>query len=145
MGEAMYYMKAEVATPENVKKIKSFFREVERSQDYWQKFRDMEDAGERELFWQGFKSKFPKTYDYLTVAGLADKDCNNELAGQIDFGSGDEIDSMELRGETIYYRAYVWHFSQWDNLMRYLVFKFQLMNPRWLSDEYINPFDLLDD
>jgi hypothetical protein len=146
MGEATYYCKANGCTEEKITDIHSFFHEGAKAETYWQKRRDMEYTGAREKFWDGFKIRFPIVMEYLKFSKLAFGDCNNDLAGKLDFGHDDEIDnSFSLRGDTMYYSAYVWHFADWNPLGKFLEHKFGLRNFRWLSDEYINPFDLLED
>jgi len=152
LGEATYYVKAQNCTIEALENIKKFILEVSEAQDWWQDHRDMEVAGKRSTFWTEFEKKFPLTSKYLKcVKGygsdtvLFGGDCNNDLAGHLDFGdAGDVENSLELDPDgEIRYSAEVWHFAQWDGFAKFLQSEYGLTNVRWISDEYMNPFDLL--
>ena len=80
----------------------------------------------------------------LETVELAGGDNNNNLAGKINFGIyGEEAELGGNERSTLFFAAYVWHFADWDVLTTFLEEKFGLRNARWVSDEYINPFDLL--
>lgn len=145
MGEATYYFKADNGNTEKLEKIKMFFLEGMKAEEYWQNNRDLETVGKREIFWEKFSKAFPLVTKYLDSLGLYDRDCNNDLAGHLDFGyDKHSVDDFYLNpdGEIGYY-AIVWHFAEWDGLMRFLESEFEVTNARWISDEYLNPFDLL--
>ena len=148
MGEAQYYLKAEGCdTPEKLDSINAFIAEGQKAEDWWQNHRlcegtkpesPLKDRGE---FWVQFKARFPTVYEMLEGIHLAEGDCNNALAGKIDFGAEDE----RARGAdgTLYFDALVWHFADWNVLANFLEKKFELTEVRWLSDEYTDIYDLL--
>lgn len=153
MGEAVYYLKARNCTPEALENIRTFLLEAAEAEDWWQEHRDMERHNERDAFWSEFKQKFPLTSKYLhTVKAygrdtmLFGGDCDNDLAGYIDFGNDeaieDDLDFDEVDGE-LRYNAMVWHFAQWDGFAKFLKTEYGLKDVRWISDEYMNPFDVL--
>jgi hypothetical protein len=146
MGEATYYFKADNGNLEKLTRIKAFFSEGMKAENYWQNNRDLETTGHRLQFWETFVNAFPLVSKYLDSIGLYDRDCNNDLAGHLDFGYDGEHDLENFyltnTGE-IGYSATVWHFADWNGLMNFLESEFGLTNTRWISDEYIDPFDLL--
>ena len=117
--------------------INDFIKEGQRAEDWWQENRGS-DQGE---FWPKFKEFFPLVYEMLDDIQLAGKDCNNALAGTIDFGS--ESEQAGCDAGTLYFDALVWHFADWNILAHFLEKKFGLTNARWLSDEYVDEYDLL--
>ena len=150
IGEAVYYLKADNCTKEALENIRKFILEACEAQDYWQDNRDMEVAGKRKEFWSEFKKKFPMTSKYLKqTKSLDDKklyggDCNNDLAGYLDFGDKEDTEyNLELHDECMLYNAMVWHFANWDGFADFLKSEFGLTKVRWISDEYMNPFDVL--
>jgi len=150
MGEATYYLKANNCTEEALENIRKFILEACEAQDYWQDNRDMEVAGKRKEFWSKFGKKFPLTSKYLKQTKSYDNkilyggDCNNDLAGYLDFGDKEDAeDNLELYDEQLLYNAYVWHFANWDGFADFLKSEFGLTKVRWISDEYMNPFDVL--
>jgi len=148
MGEAIYYLKADNCTEEALENIKKFIIEASEAQDYWQDNREMEIAGNRSEFWIGFGEKFPLTSKYLKQTKDGDTmlyggDCNNDLAGYLDFGDNENADNLELCDENLRYHACVWHFANWNGFANFLKSEFGLKKVRWISDEYMNPFDVL--
>jgi len=152
LGEAVYYLKANNCTSEVLENIKVFLLEGIEAQDWWQEHRDREVHDEREKFWTEFGKKFPLTSKYLhTVKGYKEKDvifggdCNNGPAGYLDFGDVEDTEcNLELLSDgELRYNAMVWHFAQWDGFAKFLQSEYGLTNARWISDEYMNPFDLL--
>lgn len=150
MGESIYYLKAENCVPEALEKIRLFIIEASEAQDYWQKHRDMEVAGKRDEFWKGFKEKFPITSKYLRqTKNYDDKklyggDCNNDLAGYLDFGDKEDMEyNLKVCDGEMLYNAYVWHFANWDGFAKFLQSEYGLTNVRWINEEYMNPFDML--
>lgn len=144
MGIATYYMMADGCTKEKLDKIKAFFSEGFKAELWWQNHRDYEREEKCNQFWTEFDHKFKTVSKYLKFIGKHDGDCNNDLAGYLDFGNEYDIEEhFECVGETLRYYAECWHFADWDPLMMFLEDEFELTNARWLSDEYINPFDLL--
>jgi predicted nuclease of restriction endonuclease-like (RecB) superfamily len=154
MGEATFYLKMQLPKRKKTEVIKQqiqkFFEEGRLAESYWQEHRELERTGKREDFWKEFQVKFPQVYKYFKLGFLADKGCDNALANALDFGSQDEIvdhvmvvNVKRKRIKELWYHATVWHFADWDLLMAFLKDEFGLSRGRWLSDEYIEPFDLL--
>jgi len=145
MGEATYYFKAKFSSVEKAEEafpaVQAFLLEGAKAHDYWQDHRDMEKE-HRVEFWTEFKAKFPIVTKYLN--GHVDGDCNNELAGQLDFGEPEDVENhLQVEGREIWYHATVWHFAVWGALASFLVTEFGALHMNHLSDEYIEPFDLL--
>lgn len=140
MGMARYYMKvkfrnqkaAEAALP----KIAEFVEEGKKAETYWQSHRGQ---AHKDTFWAGFTEQFPTVTEM--ISDLVGGDHNNALAGAIDFG--DEDDVPRMGDGCVLYTAYVWHFADWDRLGNFMVEKFNAEGAPWLSDEYMEPFDLL--
>jgi hypothetical protein len=133
-------MKANGCNEGKFELIKKFFHEGRKAEDYWQDRRDVKTG-----FWEPFEEKFPLVSKYLKSIGLHGGDHNNSLGGTLDFGSEYDIDenfALSEDGE-LWYHATVWHFAEWDGLMRFLESEFGLTNARWVSDEDVNPFDLI--
>jgi hypothetical protein len=146
MGEATYYMKANECDYAKMTKIQEFFKEGRLTEDWWQGHRGYEDNKSpemnREAFWKIFTDKFPLVTKYLKFIELYGGDCNNSLAGYLEFGRDWEIDeNFELEDNELRYHALVWHFADWDGLMKYLMKEFGVTNARYISDEYYDPFD----
>ena len=145
MGTATYYLKANNGTPEKMEQIRQFFLEGCKAEEYWQTNRDMDD-GKRVSFWMPFKKQFPVVSKYLAFIKRLDGDCNNELARVLAFGDKEDIQenfAINVERKEICYHAEVWHFADWDVLVQFLESEYGLKNARWISDEYIKPFDLL--
>lgn len=153
IGEAVYYLKARNCTPEALENIRAFILEAYEAQDWWQDHRNMEHEGKREEFWKEFGKLFPLTSKYLHTVKAYGKDtvifggdCHNDPAGYMDFGNeenvDEDIDFDESDGE-FRYSAMVWHFSDWDGFAKFLQTEYGLKKVRWISDEYMNPFDVL--
>jgi hypothetical protein len=155
MGEATYYLKAQfesqAAAEAAVPGIKRLISEGIQAQDWWQNHRRMEHEGKRAEFWSGFKEKFPLTTKYLQSfqAGccggehiLLDDDCNNGPAGFLDFGSDEEdLEAVNVQGNTVTYYALVWHFARWDPFLNFIASEHGAVKIGWVSDEYLEPFD----
>ena len=142
MGEARYYMKVYFQTEQdvlqNLPKIMAFWEEGIKAEDWWQTHRGESSA----IFWAAFEQEFPLVSEMLRQANLFGGDCNNDLAGHLDFGdSGDYC--IEEAGNSILINATVWHFANWDIQKAFILHEFQALAVNWLSDEYLNPFDLL--
>jgi hypothetical protein len=155
MGEATYYCKiffdsnqsAEQALP----KIKAFLKQGVQAADFWHKYRDTTN---HEKFWQDVDREFPEIGNYLRTAEVTsfhDKkvrpafggDHDNDLAGLLDFGDESDIDRMSVYGNIIRYSAYVWHFADWDPMLDFIKRRYGAERYTWLSDEYVDYFDLL--
>jgi hypothetical protein len=150
MGEATYYCKiffeseraAKVALP----KVEKFFKQGIKAYNYWQKHRDSKTTAAQ--FWIDIDKKFPEIGNYLRYAKLYGGDKNNKLAGQLDFGSMDDLSNLGVNKSerdsewAIWYSAMVWHFADWNKIMEFIVKRYEAEEASWISDEYVNYFDL---
>jgi hypothetical protein len=144
MGEACYYIKGYNCSKETFEKIKEFFLEGSKAEDWWQEHRGIDREGKRGEFWSEFEQNFPLVTKYMKFRKLFGKDCNNDLAGELDFGTEEDIgDSMYLDEDEFRYSAVIWHCATWDGIANYLKKEFGLKNVRWISEEDANMFDLI--
>jgi hypothetical protein len=136
MGTAVYHLK--VQFPENISEtkfevLKAFFLEGSEAGDFWQSNRGKSP----EQFWPEFEKKFPAISEYLKGLGKYGKDCNNSLAGILDFGEKEDIEnSLEYHDNLLTYHAEVWHFADWDPLVNFLKSHLGAVKTGWISDEY---------
>lgn len=142
MGMATYYMKAyykdEALAAKNAKPVEAFINQLADAENYWQ---DNRDKTPKE-FWPVFIEKFPLAYDYLGKP-KDDADCNNDLAGRLSFARTDDEATFERSGSVLMYSAYVWHFANWEPFTDYIMDNFEADNVKSVSDEHLNPFDLI--
>lgn len=155
MGSCMYYLKADECTKYNFYKIEKLIQEGSKAEDFWQENRGIynKPAMPREEFWKKFQDNFPMVSEYLTYIKKFGGDSNNELAGYLNFGHEDDFENLEFIDEykddnneevgQIKYSAYVWHLADWTGFMKFLQSKFKVRNARWLSEEDIDPNDVL--
>lgn len=160
MGEAVYYMKvtfekrewAEEVLPQLIE----LFREGYQACEWWQNNRRMT----KEKFWPQFEEKFPQISEYLKrvrkqdlysddkdVKPLFGGDCNNALAGNLDFAGGaDDPDEWSLHPDraVMTYSSEVWHLADWEPIAEFIRRKFNPVRVTWISDEDVSPFELLD-
>jgi hypothetical protein len=149
MGEATYYLKAYFNSNDDAKRamvqITPLIEQGIEAQDWWQDHRGM-DESERPEFWKQFSERFPAVTEYLGETrsrnSLVGGDCNNELAGELDFGSDSDIESLMLNGSEIWYCGYVWHFADWTRLAD-AFYRAGAVKVNWISDENMNPFDTI--
>jgi ABC-type nitrate/sulfonate/bicarbonate transport system substrate-binding protein len=131
MGESTYYLTAEFESEEklneNFDSIKKFIKQGQKAEDFWQNHR----YEKREIFWKKFKAKFPIVYEYL--GELADKDNNNGLAGELDFGMDKEIPTKNKN--ILEFSDMVWHIASWDRFADFLKKKFEAKNVEWFNNE----------
>lgn len=169
MGEAVYYgklrFKDEAAAKKAFSKIKRFFVQCCRAEDFWQQHRDREYhrwadlrsyRGKKYLvddeFWAAFAKKFPQVTEYLRETGndYLDRpyftgDRANGLAGMLDpVGYEDDVEYMAQYDEWIQWHSEVWHMADWDPLISYLERKYDCEG-HWLSDEYLDVWHLVDE
>lgn len=50
---------------------------------------------------------------------------------------------MRVVDNAIWYSAYVWHFADWDPMLDFIKRRYGAERYTWLSDEYVDYFDLL--
>ena len=133
MGEANYYLKAtfkDAATLEKqLPSLRAFFEEGWNAYNFWQRNR----SAPAYKFWPKFKSQFPLATELL--GKRVDGDCNNALAGEIDFVSLEDA-VFKADGNALYYGGMVWHFADWRPLCKFLKTKFGATTVDYYSDEY---------
>ena len=162
MGEATYYLKATYGSTEDakkaMKKIKQFFLQGAKAYDFWQTNRGAENGPPkgpfdkrskdspivtREDFWALFKQKFPLICEM--IPDLVGKDCNNSPAGQMSFGSEEDIKSLQVNDaeHSVRYHAVVWHCASWDRIAQWIQANTKAITVKWISDEDVNIEELL--
>lgn len=133
MGEANYYLKAQFASEDDLTAklpaLRTFFTQGANAYDFWQKNR----MAKPETFWATFTKRYPLVAQLLGkyVGG----DCNNALAGLIDFIRLDWAVFKQDKN-TLYYGGTVWHFADWEPLCAFLQTQFGATKVKFLSDEY---------
>jgi hypothetical protein len=148
MGNAVYYTKIFFNNKEEASiefsKIKEFFLEGSNAYEFWQENRSKENYQEK--FWQEFYYLFPIITKYLEENNLFGEDYNNSLAGELDFGSIDEIEqNMVQKEDIIQYCADVWHGATWNKIANFITKKYKVKKVKWITDEDIpnlDPFDI---
>lgn len=141
MGEATYYLKAlfpEDISEELEEQITEFIKEGQTAYEWWQNHRM---CPEPQRFWDRFTVKFPVVTEYL--GDLVGGGCNNELSGMLDFGDDNELENIEINDYELIYSCTCWHFASWDRFATFLQQKFGAETVNWLSEEDIDPFELL--
>ena len=137
MGECNYSIVANFKGRLSDKKkqaIKEFFAEGIKAETYWQKNR-----GETpDRFWPGFTFRFPVVSEYLRTCAEINVggECNNALAGLLDFGSSEEdLDNhMNFSSRQVTYEALVWHMANWGPLAKFMKVKFDAETV-WVGSE----------
>ncbi len=140
MGEARYYLKAVFPTDitsEQLTTIQDFFLEGQDAEDWWQTHRFVKDQGQHNRFWYEFKQNFPLVTEL--IHDLIGGDCNNDLAGRLDFGDTEDTPPPTIgqKPNEVLYDAIVWHYADWTPLCKFLKSHFGATAAGWLSDEYI--------
>jgi len=141
MGEAIYYLKAHFPgkiTWELKQQLTAFVREGQAANEWWREHRGCPTP---EAFWERFVEKFPTIAEYL--GSLVGGNCDNALAGVLDFGEEYDLDALEFDGTEFRYHCTCWHFASWNPFAAFLRSKFGAIRVNWMSDEYMDPFDAL--
>ena len=151
----MYYLKADECTKYNFYKIERLIQEGSKAEDFWQENRGIynKPAMSQTQFWSEFQEKFPMVSKYLMFIKKFGGDTNNELAGYLNFGREDDFENLtfdldytddnnEEVGQ-VKYSAYVWHLADWTGFAKFLQEECKVRNARWLSEEDIDPNDVL--
>jgi hypothetical protein len=140
MAMTTYYLKARFTTPRAAVKAKSAFESfLDQGRDaesWWQSnCQRKPTAG----FWRAFRKAFPLVHDYLGSSAV-----NGEnLSYVLDFGNPDEAHVQVTRNLLLFY-AVVWHFTDWDPLVDYLKHRLGARGAAWISEETLDPFELLN-
>lgn len=141
--------------------IKTFIEEGINAHEWWQKYRfvDSEDLKHipnitpenndppdsqptnRIEFWIMFRSKFLNVYEYL--GNLVYKDCNNSLAGNLNFGEPCDLENLVRDDNIILYSAECWHFANWQNFADFIKTKTNADKVAWVSEEDLDPFECI--
>ena len=128
MGEATYYLKAYCDSDEHAEmvaeQLKLLFAEMD--QIYCLNWRDAKLAAEE------LRKQYPHAADFLATV---DTMCRFP---DVCFAEG----TLDVGGSILYYYSLVSHLADWDPLAEYMQKKWGC-KVNWISDEYINPFDLL--
>src|ERR1700726_983197 len=107
MGMAMYYLKArfasEKAACKALPRIQAFLEQGKKAEAWWQAHRDQKGKRKQQAFWRSFRRRFPQVQLYL--GSRRDCDCNNGLAGVLQFGDRHDPPPTVI-GEIVCYRAY---------------------------------------
>jgi hypothetical protein len=139
MGMATYYLKAsfdsKAGAAAGLEAMRRLLLEGARAEDYWQENRDKKPSE----FWPEFQAKFPAVWGYLDPK-VRGGDCNNGLAGELDFGSEEDAqNNLESDGLRLRYSAYVWHCASWDRLVAYAKSVCGAAAAGWISEEDVEP------
>lgn len=144
MGSANYYLKARFPVDVDKEKLYAFFVEGEKAYNYWQNNR--EQPKETVVFWKEFTTQFPIVSKLISDLVGGDKD--NSLAGELSIIAPNHCNEYgwvnKNTSEVLFYCAETWHFASWDRLCTFLCTEFHATSANWLSDEYVNLWDLLD-
>ena len=136
MGEARFYLIAEFESEKKLNKvfgeIKTFIKQGQKSEEFWQKYRESNP----QQFWSKFKGKFPLIFEYL--GEKANKDNNNSLARELDFGMFNAKPTKERN--ILKFNDEVWHLASWDRFADFLKNKYQAKRVNWFSDEWSPEF-----
>ncbi len=140
MGEARYSLTAKFASAEELEAKKdailAFFDEGAEAENFWQNCRGLarlESPESPDKFWPAFTEKFPNVS--MMIADLVGGDCNNALAGELDFPPIDDR-TFETDGNLLYVDGTVWHLCSWNRLCKFLKQHFGAKSATWESDEY---------
>lgn len=141
MGEANYFMKIRPPlyyTPAEIDlmydAVKVLMRELQGAYDYWQDNRSIGDTPTGA--WDRFAKKFPRGRELLADV----KDFRNGPSGTLTYA-----DEVLLIGGVIHLRGNsLWHGTDWQPLASYIEAIWPGSKTAWVSDEYVDPFDVLE-
>ncbi len=133
MGTANYYMKCRV-DKKHMPKIRKFFKQGYEAEIFWQENKKEKSSS----FWNTFSKKFPDIFRMLKEYGVAETD---NISAFLNFGY--EEKKPYWSNGIMFYSAEVWHFANWDIIAQYLKKHCGVTNVKWISDEFINFFDVL--
>jgi hypothetical protein len=158
LGECNYYLKARFPTAERataaVPRLSELLGQGEAARDYWQNSRPswLREGGRQppsaEVFWAGFRERFPLVYRYLRE--LADTpDWNNGLAGQLSCmvdprvpQRGDPRASLIQERDTLLLKlSGIWHFAEMGRLERYCLEDLGAVAAGSISEEDLERYD----
>ena len=151
MGEATYYLIAEFETEEEAElaemRARVVLDDIVKFENDWQTIRGDSERPVKErhnelLNTHPLVAKFIKLPDIEeNDVDIDEKDINmNYLADKCEMN--DEY-GMHLIGTGIHLSCMVWHIATWDNIEDFF-FRLGAEKAGWFSDEYIDPFELLE-
>jgi hypothetical protein len=130
MAEATYYLKAYCDSDEQAEAVaedlKALFSELD--QVYAFRLQDINPASEDFAKQYPLVAEFLKAVDIRTMHRLPD----------VGFTEG----NLDTGGSILYYYSIVGHLNDWSPITDFMQKKWGC-KASWISDEYINPFDLL--
>ena len=130
MGEATYYLKAYCDSDEHAEmvaeELKLLFAELD--QVYSFRLDEINPVSDE------FRKQYPHAADFLTSVNIS----TMYRLPDVGFAEG----TLDVGGSVLYYYSLVGHLNDWEPLAEYMQKKWGC-KVNWLSDEYINPFDLL--
>src|SRR5262245_44012086 len=86
------------------------------------------------------RSGFHGSYVFLGPSLRADP---QQVTYALNFGERDNRPPL-VEGKLLYFSAYVWHFTDWAFLARFLKARLGALGVDWISEESMDPFSLLD-
>jgi len=144
MGEASYYLLATFNSKEKAHKAylcaKVILKDLAEFQKDWQKIRNKKGTAKEKF--QKLLKRHPLVAKFVDLPEPPENDpAMNFLAGHCEITK-----EMELRyeGKQIKLFDVVWHCADWDNIGR-LFYKLGASRVAWVSEEAIDPFELLED
>ena len=145
MGEAGYYLIAvfddEKSAETAMNYAKYILMDLAKFEEDWQNIRMNRAMPVKERHKMLLK-KHPLTAKYIKLPRPVESDRSmNYLAGECEM---DKDFELEREGNQIRLYAYVWHMASWDNV-RDLFYKLGAKVVDWMSDEYVDIFDILED
>jgi hypothetical protein len=162
VGECNYYLKARFPTAARaaaaMPRLCELLGQGEAARTYWQDSRPRiprtsgPEPPSAEVFWTGFRERFPLVHAYLRE--LADAaDWNNGLAGQLSCmidpripRRGDPSASLVQEGDTLLLKlGGIWHFAEVGRLERYLLEELGAIAAGSISQEELEWFEDEDD
>lgn len=149
MGEATYFAGIKFnnhkEAEDKLPKIEFFLKRMSEAGDRWQDTRGGgKEADDKR------RTEFPEVYEILKLEvpeeGLWGKDYSNYCAGLLDSPYGELNDFVIfVRNEKVYFKGTVWHFADWQPLMKAMKEYFGAIEANYVSDEYVecDYFDLV--
>ena len=135
MGECYFYMKAQFPSEKILTKVYpkiiAFLKEGQQAQEWWQEHRNNKPA----KFWKPFQTNFPIVSQYLIQANLFGKDCNNDLAGNLEFGYEGMDKNADKTTNEFHWSAEVWHMGSWEHFPKFFQTQFGASKVVWGSEE----------
>ena len=140
MGMATYYLKARFRSGPAARSALSKFTALVNEGAEAESWRRANNQLLRTMaFWHDFQKKFALVYEYLGPQVRADYQLTSYA---LNFGERDNSPPT-VQGKYLYFSAYVWHFADWSWLAKFAKSKLGALGVDWISEECVDPFDLL--